>query len=168
VLDGPSLPPYSQKSIGDERNSPTIPLYPEVNGTLEKAMPASTISDSSESSIPNSIESESGESTSYEPLYKSRINHRYDRYARRWGFDDKKTKEENIDSVTKKADALQEQLDWKYPNNEEEIELEEANKLIEILPKIITSLMPIKMENNPQQEEWSFRNISPTCQMKNK
>ena len=58
--------------------------------------------------------------------------------------------------------ALQEQLDWKYPNDEEEIELEGAKKLVEILPKIITSLMPIKMGNNPQQKEWPFGDISPT------
>jgi len=82
VLDETSLPSYSQASTGEEKNSPTAPLYPAVNGILEKAMPASTISDSSETSIPNSIESESSESTSYVPLYKSHIDRRYERYAR--------------------------------------------------------------------------------------
>jgi len=146
VFDKTLLPSYSQTSTGEENKSPTAPLYRAMNETLEKAMPASTISDSSENSIPNSVGSKSSESTSYVPLYKSRVDRRYDRYARRWGFDDTKTKEENIDSITRTVDALQEQLDWKYPNDEEEIELEGAKKLVEILPNIITSLMPIKME----------------------
>jgi len=129
-------------------------------------MPASTISDSSETSIPNSVESKSSESTSYIPLYKSRIDRRYERYARLWGFDDTKTKEENINSIQRKVAALEEQINWKYPNDEEEIELEGAKKLVEILPKIITSLMPIKTENNPQQADWSFGDISSTLPYK--
>ena len=92
-----------------------------MNETLEKAMPASTISDSSEISIPNSVESKSSEFSTFEPLYKSRIERQYERYARRWRFDDTKTKEENIDSIKRKVAALEEQLDWKYPNDEEEI-----------------------------------------------
>jgi len=81
ALDENSLPSYSQMSIGEEHNSPTVPLYPEVNGILEKAMPVSTISDSSESSIPYSVESRSSESTSYFPLDKSRIENQCERYA---------------------------------------------------------------------------------------
>ena len=81
-------------------------------------MPASTTSDSNETSIPNSVEFKSGESTSYIPLCKSRIDHRYERYARRWGFDNTKSKEENIDSIQRKEAALEEQMDWKYPNDE--------------------------------------------------
>jgi len=57
-------------------------------------------------------------------------------------------------------------MDWKYPNDEEEIESEEAKKLVEILPTIITSLMPTKMGNNPQQAEWSYGDISSTLQYK--
>jgi len=129
-------------------------------------MPASTISDSSETTIPNSVESESSESTSYVPLYKSRIDCRYEKYARRWGFDDTKTKEENIDYIQRKVAALEEQIDWKYPNDEEGIELEGAKKLVEILPKIITSLIPIPMGNNPQQADWSFGDISSTLPYK--
>ena len=34
--------------------------------------------------------------------------------------------------------------------------------MVEILPKIITSLMPIKMGNDPQQAEWSIGDISST------
>ena len=111
LLDEASLPLYSQTSTGEEKNSPRTPLYPKVNGILEKAIPASTISDSSETSIPNSVESKSSKSTSYVPLYKSRIDSRYERYARRWGFDDTKTKEENIDSIQRKVAALEEQMD---------------------------------------------------------
>jgi len=77
VLDETSLPSYSQIPTGEEKNSPTAPLYPELNGTLEKAMPVS-------------VTSESSDSTTYEPLYKSRIDRQYDRIARQWRFDDKK------------------------------------------------------------------------------
>jgi len=46
--------------------------------------------------MPVSDISESSEPATVEPLYKSRIDRKYDRFARQWGFDDKKTKEENI------------------------------------------------------------------------
>jgi len=82
LLDETPLPSYSQEPTGEEKKSHAAPLYPEVNGILEKAIPASTISDSSETTIPNSVESKSNESTSYVPLYKSRIDRRYERYAR--------------------------------------------------------------------------------------
>jgi len=98
VLNETSLPSYSQAST-EEKNSPTATFFPAANGILEKAMPASTISDSSETTISNSVEPKSSESTSYASLCKSRIDRRYERYAQRWGFDDTKTKEENIDSI---------------------------------------------------------------------
>jgi len=61
VLEETPLPSYSQIPTGKEKNSPTAPLYPELNGTLEKATPVS-------------VTSESSESTTFEPLYKSRID----------------------------------------------------------------------------------------------
>jgi len=87
VLEETSLPPYSQASTGEEmtesqKNSSIVPQYTELNGTIEKAMPVSNISESSES-------------TTVEPLYKSRIDRTYNRIARQWGFDDKKIKEKN-------------------------------------------------------------------------
>ena len=99
MLNETSLPSYSQVPAGEEKNSPKAPLYPEVNGTLEKAVPASTISDSSETSIPKGVGTESSEFSAFEPLYKSRIECQYERYAQRWGFGDAKTKEENIDFI---------------------------------------------------------------------
>jgi len=141
ALDEPSLPSYSKVPTGEVKNSPTAPLYPEMNGTLEKAMPASITSDSSES-------------TTFEPLYKSRIDRRYDRFARQWGFDDTKAKEENIDIIQQVA-ALKERLDeQRFPRDEDEIELG-GKKLVELLPKIIISL-----EENSQQEESSSEESS--------
>ena len=119
VLDETPLPSYSQKPLREEKKFPTAPLYPTVNETLEKAMPASTISDSSETSISNGVESKNSEFSTFEPSYKSRIERQYERYARRWRFDNTKTKKENIDSIKRKVAALEEQLDWKYPNDEE-------------------------------------------------
>ena len=153
ALEETSLPSCSQEPTGEEKNSLTAPLYPEVNGTLEKAMPVSVTSESSESS----------ESTTYEPSYKSCIDSKYERLTRQWGFDNKKTKEENIDIIQQKVTALEDRLnEQRFPRDEEEIELEGAKKLVEILPNIITSLMPIKMGNNPQQADWSFGDISST------
>ena len=77
-------------------------------------MPASTISDSSETSIPNSVETESSEFSAFEPLYKSCIDRQYERFARRWGFDDTKTKEENIDVMQQKVMLSKND----YPNND--------------------------------------------------
>ena len=151
VLDETSLPSYSQVPTVEEKNSLTAPLYPELNRTLEKAMPVS-------------VTSESSESTTFEPLYKSCIDCNYDRIARQWGFDEKKTKEENIDIIQQKVAVLEEQIDWKFPSGEEEIELEAGKKLVKILPTIVTSLMPIKMKKNPQQEESSFEDIPSTLQ----
>jgi len=114
ALEETSLPSYSQVSTGAEmtesqKNSPTAPQYPELNGTLEKALHVSDIS-------------ESGESTTVEPLYKSRIDRKYDRIARQWGFDDKKTKEENIDIIQQKVTILEERLDeQRFPREEEDI-----------------------------------------------
>jgi len=122
-----------------QKNSPTAPLYPELNGTLEKAMPVS-------------VTSESSESTTLEPLYKSRVDRTCDRIAQ-WGFDDKKTKEENIDIIQQNVAVLEERADWRFPSEEEEIELEAGKKLVKILPTIITSLMPIKIKKNPQQKK---------------
>jgi len=128
VLDETSLSSYSQEPTGKEKKSPTTPLYPKVNRTLEKDMPASITSVSSDSS-------EGSESTSYVRLYKSRIDRRYEKFARQCGFDDTKTKEENIDSIQRKVAAHEEQMDWKYPNDKEEIELERAKKLVETFLK---------------------------------
>jgi len=125
VLNETSSPSYSQVPRGEEQKSPTAPLYPEVNGTLVKAMPASTISDSSETTIPDSVETESSEFSAFEPLHKSRIDRQYERFARRWGFDDTKTKEENIDIIQQKVNALEERLaEQRFPRDEDEIELE--------------------------------------------
>jgi len=85
VLEETSLPSYSQVTTDEEmterqNNSPIAPVYPELNETIEKAMPVSDISESSESDTVKSS-------------YKSRIDRKYDRFARQWGFDDTKTKE---------------------------------------------------------------------------
>ena len=72
-------------------------MHPELTETIEKAMPVSDISESSE---PSTVK----------PLYKSRIDRKYDRFARQWGFDDKKNKEENIDIIQQKVTVLEERL----------------------------------------------------------
>ena len=136
ALEETSLPSYSQVPTGKEKNSPSAPLYPKLNGTLEKAMPVS-------------VTSESSESTTFEPLYKSCVDRAYDRIARQWEFEDKKTKEENIDIIQQKVAVLEEQVDWKYPSEEEEIELEAGKKLAKTLPTIITSLNANKNEKEP-------------------
>ena len=141
VLEETSLPSYSQVPTGEEmtvsqKNSPTAPLYPELKGTLEKAMPVSVISESSESAT-------------VEPLYKSCVDCKYDRIARQWGFDDKKTKEENIDIIQQKVAVFEEQLDWRFPREEEDIDLVAGKKLVKTLPTLITSSMPIKIAKDP-------------------
>jgi len=93
VLDETTLPAYSQVPIREEKKSPTAPLYSELNGTLEKAMPANVTSHSSESTI-------------FEPLYKSRIDRKYKKLAWQWVCDDKRTKEENIGIIQQKLAAL--------------------------------------------------------------
>ena len=133
-----------------QKNSPIAPWYPELNETIEKAMPVSDISERSE---PATVE----------PLYKSRIDRKYDRIARQWGFDDKKTKEENINIIQQKVTVLEERLnEQRFPKDEEEIELEIGKKLVKILSTVIASLMPIKIEKNPQQEKPSFENLPST------
>jgi len=81
-LEEASLPSYSQVTTDEEmterqNNSPIAPLYPELKETIEKAMPVSDISERSEPAT-------------MEPLYISRIDRKYDKIARQWGFDDKK------------------------------------------------------------------------------
>jgi len=157
VLEEISLPSYSQVSTGEkmtesQKNSSTLSLYPELNGALEKVVPVSDISESSES-------------TTVELLYKSRIDRQYDIIARQWGFDDKKTKEENIDIIQQKATILEERLDeQRFPREEEVIELEAGKRLVEILPTMITSLMPIKIKKDPQQEKPSYEDLPSTSQ----
>ena len=50
VLDETPLPSYSQEPTGEEKKSPIALLYPEVNRTVERAMPVSVTSVSSDSS----------------------------------------------------------------------------------------------------------------------
>jgi len=77
----------------------------------------------------------------------------------------KKTKEENIDIIQQKVTVLEQRLDEQtFPREEEEIKLEAGKKLVKILPTIITSLMPIKIAKDPQQEKTSFEDRTPTSQ----
>jgi len=81
------------------------------------------------------------------------------------GIDDKKTKEENIDIIQQKVTVLEERLDdQRFPREEEEVELEAGKKLVKILPIIITSLMPIKIAKDPQQERTYFEDRPSTSQ----
>ena len=101
-----------------QKNPSTAPLYPDLTGAVEKAMPASDIS-------------ESNEPTTVEPLHKSHTDQKYDRIARQWGFDNKKTKEENLDIILQKVTTLEERLEeQRFPREEEEIELETGKKLL--------------------------------------
>ena len=91
VLEEAPLPSYSQVATNQEmtvrqKNPPTAPLYPDLTRAIEKAMPASDIS-------------ESNEPATVEPIHKSHIDRKYDRIARQWGFDSKKAKEENLDII---------------------------------------------------------------------
>jgi len=123
---------------------------------LEKARSVSAISD------------ESRESTSLLPLYKSCIDRQYEGLARQWGFDDKKTKEENIDDIQQKITAVEKRLDeQQFPRDEEMIELEGSKKLLKILPAIITPLMPTKITDTPKfnpQRKLSFEDPLSTMQ----
>ena len=116
VLKEDSLPSYSQVTTDEEmpkrpKKSPIAPLYPAFDETIEKGMPISDISESSEP-------------TTMEPLYKSRIDRKYDRFAQQWGFDDKKTKEENIDIIQQKVTALEGRVnEQRFPRDEDKIEL---------------------------------------------
>jgi len=80
-----------------QKNSPIAPLYPELKETIEKAMPVSDISERSEPAT-------------MEPSYISCIDRKYNKIARQWGFDDKKTKEENINIIQQKVTVLEERL----------------------------------------------------------
>jgi len=81
-LEEASLPSYSQVATDEEmtvrqKNPPTAPLYPDLTGAIEKAMPASDIS-------------ESDEPATVEPSHKSHIDRKYDRIARQSGLDIKR------------------------------------------------------------------------------